>query len=40
VATVGFNPFRDHERSVADIMAMVVALIAILAVVAWAIFSG
>jgi hypothetical protein len=37
---VGFNPFRDHERSVADIAAMVVALIAILAVVAWAIFSG
>jgi hypothetical protein len=37
---VGFNPFRDQEKKAADIAAMVVALIAILAVVAWAIFSG
>jgi flagellar biogenesis protein FliO len=37
---VGFNPFREHNNSAADIAAMVVALIAILAVVAWAIFSG
>ncbi len=37
---MGFNPFRDHEKDVADIVAMVVTLVAILAVVAWAIFSG
>jgi hypothetical protein len=37
---VGFNPFREQDKSAADIAAMVIALIAILAVVAWAIFSG
>jgi len=37
---VGFNPFREQDKSAADIAAVVVALIAILAVVAWAIFSG
>lgn len=37
---MGFNPFRDHEKDVADIVVMVVALVAIFAVVAWAIFSG
>lgn len=37
---MGFNPFRDHEKSAADIAAMVIALVAILAVLAWAIFSG
>jgi hypothetical protein len=37
---MGFNPFRDHERSAADIAAMVLAVLAILAVLAWAIFSG
>jgi len=37
---MGFNPFRDHEKDVADIVAMVIAFVAILAVVAWAIFSG
>jgi hypothetical protein len=37
---MGFNPFRDHERSVADIAAMVIAIIAIFAVLAWAIFTG
>jgi hypothetical protein len=37
---VGFNPFREHDKSAADIAAMVIALIAIVAVVAWAIFSG
>jgi hypothetical protein len=37
---MGFNPFRDHDRSAADIAAMVIAFIAILAVLAWAIFSG
>ena len=37
---MGFNPFRDHEKSVADIAAMVIAFAAIFAVLAWAIFSG
>jgi hypothetical protein len=37
-ATVGFNPFRDHDKSATDIAVMVIALIAILAVLAWAIF--
>jgi hypothetical protein len=37
---MGFNPFRDHERSAADIAAMVLAVLAIVAVLAWAIFSG
>jgi len=37
---MGFNPFRDHEKSAADIVAMVIALVAIVAVLAWAIFSG
>jgi len=40
VQPMGFNPFRDHEKSVADIAAMVVAFAAIFAVLAWAIFSG
>lgn len=40
MAAMGFNPFRDHERSIADIVAMALALVAILAVLAWAIFSG
>lgn len=38
--TMGFNPFRDHEKSAADIAAMVIALGAIFAVLAWAIFWG
>jgi hypothetical protein len=37
---VGFNPFREQNKSAADIAAMVIALVAILAVLAWAIFSG
>jgi len=40
VPHVGFNPFRDHEKSTADIVALVVAFVAIFAVLAWAIFSG
>jgi hypothetical protein len=39
-AVMGFNPFREHEKSTADLVAMVVALVAIFAVLAWAIFSG
>jgi hypothetical protein len=37
---MGFNPFRDHENSRADIVAMVIAFVTIFAVLAWAIFSG
>jgi len=37
---MGFNPFRDHERSTADLVVMIVALVATFAVLAWAIFSG
>jgi hypothetical protein len=37
---MGFNPFREHEKSTAELVAMVVALVAIFAVLAWAIFSG
>ena len=39
-SSMGFNPFRDHEKSTADIVAVVVAFVAIFAVLAWAIFSG
>ena len=37
---MGFNPFRDHEKSTADVVAVVIAFVAIFAVLAWAIFSG
>jgi hypothetical protein len=37
---VGFNPFRDHEKSKGDILMVVIAVLATLAVIAWAIFSG
>jgi hypothetical protein len=39
-STVGFNPFRDHEKSAADIAMVIIAIAATLAVLAWAIFSG
>lgn len=37
---MGFNPFREHNRSAFDIVVMVIALIAIVAVTGWALFSG
>lgn len=37
---MGFNPFRDHDTSVIDIAVMLLAFVAIIAVLAWAIFSG
>jgi hypothetical protein len=37
---VGFNPFRDDEKNVADVVMFVVAIVLTLAVIAWAIFSG
>jgi hypothetical protein len=40
VQMVGFNPFREHEKSAADIAMVIIAFGAIVAVLAWAIFSG
>lgn len=37
---MGFNPFRENDRDVADIVMVIVALVAIALVLAWAIFSG
>jgi hypothetical protein len=37
---VGFNPFREHERSTTDIVMVVLAVAATLLVIGWAIFSG
>jgi len=37
---MGFNPFREHERSFLDIFLVVAALAVTAAVVAWAIFGG
>lgn len=36
---VGFNPFREHEKSALDIIMVVVAILATLAVIAWAILG-
>jgi hypothetical protein len=36
---MGFNPFRSHDKSAADIVMVVLALVATLAVIGWAIFS-
>jgi hypothetical protein len=37
---VGFNPFREQHKSAVDIVVMVVALAAALAVIVWAVFGG
>jgi hypothetical protein len=36
---VGFNPFREHEKSAADVAMVIVAVLATIGVVAWAIFG-
>jgi hypothetical protein len=36
---VGFNPFREHDKSALDIAMVVFAVLATLAVIAWAIFG-
>jgi hypothetical protein len=36
---VGFNPFRTQEKSALDIVVVVIAVLATLGVIAWAIFS-
>lgn len=35
---LGFNPFRPHRKSTADLIMVVLALAATVAVVVWAIF--
>jgi hypothetical protein len=37
---VGFNPFREHQKTAFDIAMLVFAVLAVLAVIAWAIFAG
>jgi len=37
---VGFNPFREHEKSAVDIAMVILAVIAVLAVIAWALLAG
>jgi len=36
---VGLNPFRQHRRSPADIVMVAAALLACVALVAWALFG-
>ena len=37
---MGFNPFRDSDKSVTDIAIMAIGLAVALGAIAWAIFSG
>jgi hypothetical protein len=37
---MGFNPFREQERSAIDIIMVVIAIGSAIGLVAWAIFSG
>lgn len=37
---VGFNPFREHEKSALDIAMVVITFLAIVGVVGWALFAG
>jgi hypothetical protein len=36
---MGFNPFRPSQRTLADMLMVVGALVATLAVIAWAVFG-
>jgi hypothetical protein len=36
---VGFNPFREQNKTVFDIFMVVVAILAMLSLIAWAVFS-
>lgn len=36
---VGFNPFREHNKTAFDVVMVAVAIGAMLALIAWAIFS-
>lgn len=37
---MGFNPFREQDKTVFDVVVVVLTLAVALALVAWAIFSG
>jgi hypothetical protein len=37
---VGFNPFRDHQNTALDVVMVILAVLATVGVIAWAIFSG
>ena len=37
---MGFNPFREQDKSALDIIMVVFAIVAMLAVISWAIFAG
>ncbi len=37
---MGFNPFRSHRKTTADLVIMAAALVVIIAVVLWAFFAG
>lgn len=37
---VGFNPFREHDKSTFDVVMVVLALLATIAVIAWAVSSA
>lgn len=37
---MGFNPFREHENSLLDILMVIGAVLVTLGVIAWALFSG
>ena len=40
MAAMGLNPFRDQKKTVVDVAMMVVAILAAVAVVLWAILSN
>jgi hypothetical protein len=37
---VGFNPFQQHDRDLVDIAMVVVTVLVVLGLVAWAVLSG
>lgn len=37
---MGFNPFRPHRKTTADIVMVAAALVVIIAAVLWAFFAG
>jgi hypothetical protein len=37
---VGFNPFREHDRSTLDVVIVVFTVLITIAVIAWAVLSG
>jgi hypothetical protein len=36
---VGFNPFREQDKSIVDVVLIVLTVVVIIAVIAWALFS-